>query len=49
MAKLLLCFMAMGVRVDILNIKYIRKFADESPEIAAQIVRNLLRGGDNDG
>ena len=29
--------------------KDIRKFADESPEIAAQIVRNLLRGGDNDG
>ena len=29
--------------------KDIRRFADESPEIAAQIVRNLLRGGDNDG
>lgn len=29
--------------------KDIRKFADESPEIAAQIVRSLLRGGDNDG
>ena len=29
--------------------KDIRKFADESPEIAAQIVKNLLRGGDIDG
>lgn len=29
--------------------KDIRKFADESPEIAAQIVKNLLRGGENDG
>lgn len=29
--------------------KDIRKFADESPEIAAQIVRNMLRGGENDG
>ena len=29
--------------------KDIRRFADESPEIAAQIVRNLLRGGENDG
>ena len=29
--------------------KDIRKFADESPEIAAQVVRNLLRGGDGDG
>ena len=29
--------------------KDIRRFADESPEIAAQIVKNLLRGGDNDG
>jgi len=29
--------------------KDIRKFADESPEIAAQIVKSLLRGGDNDG
>lgn len=29
--------------------KDIRKFADESPEIAAQVVRNLLRGGENDG
>ena len=28
--------------------KDIRKFADESPEIAAQIVRNMLRGGDSD-
>lgn len=29
--------------------KDIRRFADESPEIAAQIVRNLLRGGESDG
>ena len=29
--------------------KDIRRFADESPEIAAQIVRNLLRGGEGDG
>ena len=29
--------------------KDIRRFADESPEIAAQIVKNLLRGGENDG
>ncbi len=29
--------------------KDIRKFADESPEIAAQIVKNLLRGGEIDG
>ena len=29
--------------------KDIRRFADESPEIAAQIVKTLLRGGDNDG
>ncbi|MBR2132619.1 MAG: flagellar M-ring protein FliF [Oscillospiraceae bacterium] len=29
--------------------KDIRKFADESPEIAAQVVRNLLRGGEGDG
>ena len=29
--------------------KDIRRFADESPEIAAQIVRSLLRGGENDG
>lgn len=29
--------------------KDIRKFADESPEIAAQIVKSLLRGGENDG
>lgn len=29
--------------------KDIRRFADESPEIAAQIVKNLLKGGDNDG
>ena len=29
--------------------KDIRRFADESPEIAAQIVRSLLRGGDSDG
>ena len=29
--------------------KDIRRFADESPEIAAQIVKSLLRGGDNDG
>lgn len=43
---------------DVMNIKNeksmelrkdIRKFADESPEIAAQIVKSLLRGGDNDG
>ena len=29
--------------------KDIRKFADESPEIAAQIVKSMLRGGDSDG
>ena len=29
--------------------KDIRRFADESPEIAAQIMRNLLRGGEGDG
>ena len=29
--------------------KDIRRFADESPEIAAQIVKNLLKGGDVDG
>lgn len=29
--------------------KDIRRFADESPEIAAQIVKTLLRGGENDG
>ena len=29
--------------------KDIRKFADESPEIAAQIVKNLLKGGDGNG
>lgn len=29
--------------------KDIRKFADDSPEIAAQIIKNLLRGGENDG
>lgn len=29
--------------------KDIRRFADESPEIAAQIVKNLLKGGEGDG
>lgn len=29
--------------------KEIRKFAEENPEIAAQVVRNWLRGGDGDG
>lgn len=29
--------------------KEIRKFAEENPEIAAQVVRNWLRGGDSDG
>lgn len=29
--------------------KDIRRFADESPEIAAQIVKNLLKGGESDG
>lgn len=29
--------------------KDIRKFADENPEIAAQMVRSWLKGGDNDG
>jgi flagellar M-ring protein FliF len=28
--------------------KNIRKFADENPEIAAQMIKNWLRGG-NDG
>ena len=28
--------------------KDIRKFADDNPEIAAQMVRNLLRGGESD-
>ena len=29
--------------------KDIRQFASENPEIAAQMVRNWLRGGDDDG
>ena len=29
--------------------KDIRKFADDNPEIAAQMVRTLLRGGESDG
>ena len=46
------------ISADVMNMKNeksmalrkdIRKFADESPEIAAQIVRSLLRGGESDG
>ena len=29
--------------------KDIRKFADENPEIAAQMIRTLLKGGESDG